>query len=349
MSEEKSLDDMTLEELKQLVPAKELAEAEQLALEKWLNAPLSDNDVFINFCNNRNICRALVHILLKNFGVKIDKPNITYEKSANINFDSKDVKFDMYIEDDYVIIDMEMQVVIKLMNPKRLRTYQAVIDIEQIKKSGKYESLKDTYIVVICLDDPFGHNVPAYRIKKSPEPFDLDEFDVGEFDVLDYIDKDFNNSIFKNLEEFDPKDLENYFKKMNRKHKKVKCTEYVDDANIIFFNASLFYKVKNKELRTFLAFIVGFHFKDCEFYHIIKERFDITKINKKAKLSFMTSYYRELDREFLMKEKLTKKLTKTITEEIVLNMIDLEQDDETISILTKMPVEEVARVRKENS
>lgn len=246
---EKNIDEMTLEELKQRIPFKELSKLEEKANEEWEKATLSNNDVFINFCNNKEMCGALIHVLLKNFNIKLNNPKFVYEKTSNKFFNSKEVKFDFYIEDDYIIIDMEMQVILRLLPPKRVRSYQAVIDVEQLKKSKHYDSLKDTYIIIICLEDPFGYDLPAYRIKKTPVSLDLDEFEEDEFNLDEYIDESFDKNLFDNIEEFNKEKLEEFLNNQKKKYKKKEFEEYIDGANIIYFNASAFHKVKNKELR----------------------------------------------------------------------------------------------------
>lgn len=331
---------MTLEELKQMIPEKQLPQIEKQANEDWINAPLSNNEVFINFCNNKKICKALVDILLSSFGVKSNNPTLVYEKTVNKSLNTKEVKFDMYVEDDFVIIDMEMQVVIKLFSPRRGRSYQAIIDVEQLKKCKNYNDIKDTYIIIICLEDPFGYGSPIYRIKKVPEPLNLNEFEEGEFKTEDYIEQGFDKNLFEEIEKLDKEELNKFLSKQKKRYKKKKCEEYIDGANILYFDASLFHKVKNKELRAFLGLVYGYHTKDCKFYHLLKHRFNRIKLNEEAKLNFMMSYFREYDREVLMAEKVNKKVRESITKEVT-ELVTKEVTEEVTNKVTKQVTNKV--------
>lgn len=49
---------------------------------------------------------------------------------------------------------------------RRSRFYQAAMDMKQLGRGKKYETLKDTYIIFICLDDPFDKNLSVYTVDR---------------------------------------------------------------------------------------------------------------------------------------------------------------------------------------
>ena len=56
-----------------------------------------------------------------------------------------------------------MQTVIKKDEGLRMRYYQSMIDIDHLNHGESYSDLKESYIVFICLDDPFGDGKPVYN------------------------------------------------------------------------------------------------------------------------------------------------------------------------------------------
>ncbi len=50
---------------------------------------------------------------------------------------------------------------------KRTRYYQAMIDADSLLKGAAYSELKESYIIFICLDDPFDKGLPAYTFERK--------------------------------------------------------------------------------------------------------------------------------------------------------------------------------------
>ncbi len=89
---------------------------------------------------------------------------VSRQKSVDITTDGKGVRFDVYVEDEVgTVYDIEMQAVFKKDIPKRSRYYQGMIDLNLIEKGAKYSDLKQSYVIFICLTDPFEKNLPVYR------------------------------------------------------------------------------------------------------------------------------------------------------------------------------------------
>ena len=112
--------------------------------------------------NNEDLSQELLELILD---VKIRKVVcVSRQKSIDITTDGKGVRFDVYIEDEAnTIYDIEMQAVLKKDIPKRSRYYQGMIDLNLIEKGAKYSELKRSFVIFICLADPFDKNLPVYR------------------------------------------------------------------------------------------------------------------------------------------------------------------------------------------
>ena len=111
--------------------------------------------------NNLELCRQLLELIL---GVKIKKVELAdKEKVLDITPDGKSVRLDIYVEDsEGTVYNIEMQVAVKRNLPKRSRYYQGMIDLNSIEKGARYNSLKRSYVIFICMFDPFNKNLPIY-------------------------------------------------------------------------------------------------------------------------------------------------------------------------------------------
>ena len=48
---------------------------------------------------------------------------------------------------------------------KRARYYQALMDIDTLKRGEPYSSLPESYVLFLCLDDIFGCGLPVYSFQ----------------------------------------------------------------------------------------------------------------------------------------------------------------------------------------
>ena len=114
--------------------------------------------------NNPEICRKLLELLLD---VKIKR--ISYpekQKTIEILADGKGIRLDVYVDDENgTIYNIEMQTTLKRELPKRSRYYQGMIDMHLIERGGRYKDLKQSFVIFICLSDPFGYHLPVYRFE----------------------------------------------------------------------------------------------------------------------------------------------------------------------------------------
>ena len=116
-----------------------------------------------------DICRELIELIL-NVKIKvISFPDV--QKSITITSDGKGIRFDAYVEDDRnTVYDVEMQATDNKNLPKRSRYYQGMVDLNLIEKGENYNKLKSSYIIFICLKDPFDAGRHIYTFEKSVFP-----------------------------------------------------------------------------------------------------------------------------------------------------------------------------------
>ena len=101
-----------------------------------------------------DICRELLELILN---VKIRKVKLAQsQKSIKKLRESKGIRLDVYLDDDLdTVYDIEMQTEMKSNLPKRSRYYQGMIDLNIIKKGDDYDCLHKSYVIFICMSDPF--------------------------------------------------------------------------------------------------------------------------------------------------------------------------------------------------
>ena len=110
------------------------------------------------------VCKQFLEMVLAG---KIGK--ITYLSSQNAiatGLEAKSICLDILVKDENdKTYDIEMQVANEHNIPKRMRYYQAAIDISFLDKSLHYKALNDSYIIFVCLFDAIGKGKPLYTFE----------------------------------------------------------------------------------------------------------------------------------------------------------------------------------------
>lgn len=125
---------------------------------------LTFTDDFI-FCkvlqNNPDLCCELLELILSRKVTGI--VTMDSQKSIVITSDAKVVRFDVYLDDDQKnVYDIEMQTTLKRHLPKRMRYYQGMLDLNLIERGADYADLNKSYIIFLCLDNPY----PSFGLHK---------------------------------------------------------------------------------------------------------------------------------------------------------------------------------------
>ena len=136
---------------------------------QFQNLSITDDFVFCSvMTSSEELCREMAERIL---GRKIGKiVCLDKQKSIQTTPDGKGVRFDVYFEDDRdTVYDIEMQNANEKNLPHRARYYQSMIDMEQMEKCMQYEEMKNSYVIFICMFDPFGIGLQKYTVKSICE------------------------------------------------------------------------------------------------------------------------------------------------------------------------------------
>lgn len=111
------------------------------------------------------ICKKIIEICIGKKVSKISYPET--QKTISITADAKGVRFDVYVEDEEdTVYDIEMQIANTKNLSKRPRYYQGMIDLNTLERGGNYKDLKNTYIIFLCLFDPFEKYITQYTFEQ---------------------------------------------------------------------------------------------------------------------------------------------------------------------------------------
>lgn len=142
---------------------------EAFRLKNYDDLTFADDFMFCRVLTERpDLCRDLVEVIT---GRKVNQiKNLVAQMSEKEYYDGKGVRFDVYFEDDEeTVYDFEMQTVLKDNLPRRVRYYQSMIDTKHLRAGKLYETLPDSYIVFICLEDPFDEDLYKYTFHELCE------------------------------------------------------------------------------------------------------------------------------------------------------------------------------------
>ena len=134
-------------------------------LKSYSELTFTDDFMFCKVMTTRlDLCKELLELILD---IKIREILIhESQKTIEQTYDGKGVRLDVYVEDDKdTIYDIEMQAVMRRNLPKRSRYYQGMIDLNHIERGDSFDKLKKTFVIFICLSDPFGRDLPLYTFE----------------------------------------------------------------------------------------------------------------------------------------------------------------------------------------
>ena len=125
---------------------------------------IADDFMFCKVMQDETICKQFLEMVLAD---KIGK--IAYLSSQNAiaaGLEAKSICLDILVKDENgKTYDIEMQVANEHNIPKRMRYYQAALDISFLDKGLHYKTLNDSYIIFVCLFDAIGKGKPLYTFE----------------------------------------------------------------------------------------------------------------------------------------------------------------------------------------
>ncbi len=158
---------------------------------------IKDNFMFGAVMLDPENCKGMLERAL---GMKIERVEVSREKSIVYNPEFKGVRLDIYVKDDNnTHYNIEMQVLSHAFLRQRARYYHSQIDMELLISGISYSELPDTYVIFICDFDPFGLEKYRYTQKKICE-------EIPEFSMEDGSHTIFLSTRGKNEDEV-PKEL----------------------------------------------------------------------------------------------------------------------------------------------
>ncbi|UTY27535.1 Rpn family recombination-promoting nuclease/putative transposase [Treponema denticola] len=120
--------------------------------------------MFCKVMQNEGLCKKLIEMILSDTIGKITY--ISIQHAINTYEQAKSIRFDVLVQtENGKFYDVEMQVSNERNIPKRMRFYQAAIDISFLDKGNSYNNLNDSFIIFICLFDVIGKNRPIYTFE----------------------------------------------------------------------------------------------------------------------------------------------------------------------------------------
>ena len=123
----------------------------------------SDDFMFGTVMKNRIICKGVIERLLHIKVGKIEYPSL--QKTIAPFYESKGIRLDVYVSDSERVFDIEIQTSIPPFLPKRTRYYQSLMDLDNLLLGQSYAELKESYVIFICTQDPFGKDLPVYSFR----------------------------------------------------------------------------------------------------------------------------------------------------------------------------------------
>ena len=133
-------------------------------IKKFEDLTLQDDFMFCKVMQNEGLCKTLIEMILSDTIGKITYISIQHNLK---NYEqAKSVRFDVLVQtENGKFYDVEMQVSNERNIPKRMRFYQAAIDISCLDKGNSYNNLNDSFIIFICTFDAIGKNMSVYTFE----------------------------------------------------------------------------------------------------------------------------------------------------------------------------------------
>ena len=158
-------------------------------LKPWEELTITDDFMFCKVMSDSALCKELLEILLH---IKIERLEFNEpQKSLKLTSESKGIRLDVYVKDSNRVFDIELQTTNERNLELRTRYYQGVMDISELEKGELFSNMKESYIIFICMFDPFGADMPIYTVKQT----------FAENDKLVFDDK--THKIFYNVKAFE--------------------------------------------------------------------------------------------------------------------------------------------------
>ncbi|MDD7417689.1 MAG: Rpn family recombination-promoting nuclease/putative transposase [Treponemataceae bacterium] len=151
----------------------------------------TDGFMFYLAMQDEEICKGVIERLL---GIKIKKIEyLNTEETMKVDYESKSIRLDVYTEADNKVYDVEVQTYKEDDIGKRLRYYQSVIDIDNLKHGQPYSKLKESIIIFIATRDLLKKGLSRYTFSNICHEDTNIELNDKTLKVIYNLKGDFNN------------------------------------------------------------------------------------------------------------------------------------------------------------
>ena len=159
------------------LPESVLEELQKVWKREWKKLTLADDFIFSRIMQNIDVCKEVLEMLLKIKISHIEFPIV--QKVIQTLKASKGVRMDVYVQepDGQRVFDIEIQSVITKEEALRARYYQGMLDLDNLLKGSDYIELPETYIIFLCMKDPFHLNLPIYEPHSYIDPNNQHPYD----------------------------------------------------------------------------------------------------------------------------------------------------------------------------
>ncbi len=125
----------------------------------------TDDFMFGTIMKHKSVCKGVLERLLRIKVGKIEYPSL--QKTIVPFYESKGIRLDVYVAESSRVFDIEIQTSVPPDLPKRTRYYQSLMDVDNLLRGQSYAELKDSYVIFICTQDPFGRGLPVYTFENT--------------------------------------------------------------------------------------------------------------------------------------------------------------------------------------
>ena len=156
--------------------------------DKFQKLNLSDDFLFGKVMQDEEILKILLEKVL---GFAIKKVVLLQpQRVIEIDPEAHGIRLDVYADDEGSRYAVEMQKENEYNIPKRSRYYLSMMDLDLLEKGVSYNELKHSFVVFLCLFDPFKRNRQKYTFeRKCIEEDDLFFGDETSVVVLTDVDE----------------------------------------------------------------------------------------------------------------------------------------------------------------
>ncbi len=133
-----------------------------MARKKFCELNLTHAFMFAAAMTDSVVFRVTLEVLL---GKTVKKVNVNVEHSLLFSSDSRNIRLDVYGDDETDEYNVEMQGEDEGNLPKRSRYHQAEMDVLALKPGEDFNKLKPNTVMFICNFDPFGDGLYQYTYR----------------------------------------------------------------------------------------------------------------------------------------------------------------------------------------